>query len=76
MFNPSPAEFLVFVIDSDPGKITVIDPGTDEVMTTLDGGGKLETSTRAGLSRTARARMASRWILSIIMCFRAAPTSS
>ena len=32
----------VFVIDSDPGKITVVDPATDKVVATVDAGGKLE----------------------------------
>ena len=38
----------LFVIDSDPGKITVIDPATDTVLTTLDGGGKLEIGVADG----------------------------
>lgn len=32
----------VLVIDSDPGKITVIDPKSDTAIATLDAGGKLE----------------------------------
>jgi len=38
----------LFVIDSDPGKITVINPDTDTVLTTLDGGGKLEIGVADG----------------------------
>jgi len=41
----------VFVVDSDPGKITVIDPGTDQVLATLDGGGKLEISAVDGAGK-------------------------
>src|SRR5882672_3837399 len=37
-----PASRHLFVIDGDPGKITVIDTKTDTVVATLDGGGKLE----------------------------------
>ena len=38
----------VFVVDSDPGKVTVVDPHTDKVMATLDGGGKLEIGAADG----------------------------
>jgi len=38
----------LFVIDSDPGKITIIDPKTDTAITTLDGGGKLEIGVADG----------------------------
>jgi len=41
----------LFVIDSDPGKITVIDPKTDAVLTTLEGGGKLEIAAADGLGK-------------------------
>ncbi len=41
----------VFVVDSDPGKITVIDPRTDRVLATLDGGGKLEISAVDGAGK-------------------------
>jgi YVTN family beta-propeller protein len=34
----------IFVVDSDPGKLTVIDPKTDTVIATIDAGGKLEFS--------------------------------
>jgi YVTN family beta-propeller protein len=32
----------IFVIDGDSGKLTVIDPKTDTIVTTIDGGGGLE----------------------------------
>jgi YVTN family beta-propeller protein len=32
----------IFVVDSEPGHLTVIDPKTDTVITTIDAGGKLE----------------------------------
>lgn len=32
----------IFVIDGDSGKLTVIDPKTDTVVATIDGGGALE----------------------------------
>src|SRR6185312_5282023 len=35
-------------VDSDPGKITVIDPKSDLAISTIDGGGKLETAVAAG----------------------------
>jgi len=44
----APSSHYLFVIDSDPGKITVIDPKTDAVMTTIDGGGKLEIGAADG----------------------------
>ncbi|MFI4963779.1 MAG: YncE family protein [Caulobacterales bacterium] len=37
-----PASGHVFVIEGDPASITVIDPKTDKVVATIDGGGKLE----------------------------------
>ena len=37
-----PVSRHVFVIDSDPGQLTVIDPKADAVVATIDGGGKLE----------------------------------
>jgi YVTN family beta-propeller protein len=37
-----PASGHVFVIDGDSGKLTVIDPATDAVVATVDGGGGLE----------------------------------
>jgi len=46
-----PVSGHLFVIDSDPGKITVIDPKTDKVLTTLDGGGKLEIGVADGLGK-------------------------
>src|SRR5260221_12172323 len=43
-----PASRHLFVIDADPGKITVIDTGTDTVVATLDGGGKMESAAADG----------------------------
>jgi YVTN family beta-propeller protein len=43
-----PASSHVFVVDGDPGKITVIDPNTDTVVATIDGGGKLEIGAADG----------------------------
>jgi DNA-binding beta-propeller fold protein YncE len=43
-----PASGHVFVIDGDPGKVTVIDPQTDTGLTTIDGGGKLEIAVADG----------------------------
>ena len=40
LFDPS--SHHVFVIDGDSGKLTVIDPKTDDVVATIDGGGGLE----------------------------------
>ena len=37
-----PASGHIFVIDGDSGKLTVIDPQTDAVVATIDGGGGLE----------------------------------
>lgn len=37
-----PASGHAFVIGSDPGKLTVIDPKTNQVIATVDDGGKLE----------------------------------
>jgi DNA-binding beta-propeller fold protein YncE len=37
-----PASGHVFVVDSDPGHLTVIDPKTDMAVATIDAGGKLE----------------------------------
>ena len=34
----------VFVVDGDPGKLTVIDPKSDSAVATIDAGGKLETA--------------------------------
>lgn len=41
----------VFVIDSDPGKVTVIDPRTDRVIATLEGGAKLEIGAADGAGK-------------------------
>jgi DNA-binding beta-propeller fold protein YncE len=37
-----PVSHHVFVVAGDPGQLTVIDPKTDSVVATVDGGGKLE----------------------------------
>jgi YVTN family beta-propeller protein len=37
-----PASGHIFVVDGDSGKLTVIDPKTDAVVATIDGGGALE----------------------------------
>jgi DNA-binding beta-propeller fold protein YncE len=46
-----PASKHVFVVASDPGKITVIDPETDLAIATIDGGGKLELGAADGAGR-------------------------
>ena len=46
-----PVSGHLYVIDSDPGKITVIDPRSDKVVATLDGGGKLEIGVADGLGK-------------------------
>jgi DNA-binding beta-propeller fold protein YncE len=46
-----PASGHVFVVDGDPGKITVIDPRTETVIATLDGGGKLEIGAADGTGK-------------------------
>ncbi|MFZ2019113.1 MAG: YncE family protein [Methyloceanibacter sp.] len=43
-----PVSGQVFVVDGDPGKLTVIDPKTDSAVATIDGGGKLETAVAGG----------------------------
>lgn len=43
-----PASRHVFVIDGNPGKITVVEPRTDAVIATIDGGGKLEVGAADG----------------------------
>jgi DNA-binding beta-propeller fold protein YncE len=55
----------LFVIDSDPGKITVIDAKTDRVIATLDGGGKLEIGVDDGLGKVFVNGEAQREILRI-----------
>jgi DNA-binding beta-propeller fold protein YncE len=55
----------LFVIDSDPGKITVIDPKMDRVIATLDGGGKLEIAAADGLGNVFVNGEAKREILRI-----------
>ena len=46
-----PVSGHVFVIDGDPGKVTVIDPKNDTVLATLDGGGKLEIAAADGAGK-------------------------
>jgi YVTN family beta-propeller protein len=46
VFDPSSGH--IFVVDSDPGRITVIDPKTDTVIAKLDGGAKLEIGAADG----------------------------
>ncbi len=41
----------IFVVDGDPGKVSVIDPRTDAGIATLDGGGKLEAAVADGRGR-------------------------
>lgn len=43
-----PASGHVFLVNGDPHKITVIDPKTDKVIATIDGGGKLEYTVAGG----------------------------
>ena len=38
----------IFVVDGEPGKLTVIDPKSDAVVVTIDVGGKLETAVAGG----------------------------
>ncbi len=42
VFDPTSGH--VFVVDGDPGKLTVIDPKSDFAVATIDAGGKLETA--------------------------------
>ena len=42
VFDPTSGH--VFVVDGDPGKLTVIDPKSDSAVATIDAGGKLETA--------------------------------
>ena len=43
-----PASGHVFVVDSDPGRLTVIDPAADMAIATIDAGGKLEFAVADG----------------------------
>ena len=45
-FDPSSGH--IFVINSDPGNVTVVDPKTDKAIATIDGGGKLEIAVAGG----------------------------
>jgi streptogramin lyase len=46
VFDPTSGH--VFVVDGDPGKVTVIDPESDSPIATIDAGGKLETAVAGG----------------------------
>jgi YVTN family beta-propeller protein len=46
-----PATHHLFVIDGDSGKITVIDPKTESVISTIDGGGGLEFGVADGAGK-------------------------
>jgi YVTN family beta-propeller protein len=46
-----PVSGHVFIVDGDSGKITVIDPTTDDSIATIDGGGGLETPAVDGHGR-------------------------
>jgi YVTN family beta-propeller protein len=46
-----PASGHVFIVNSDPGTITVIDPWTDTAIATIDGGGKLEIGAADGTGK-------------------------
>jgi YVTN family beta-propeller protein len=46
-----PASGHIFVVDGDPGKVTVIDPKTDTALATIDGGGKLEIGVADGTGK-------------------------
>ena len=46
VFDPTSGH--VFVVDGDPGKLTVIDPKSDSAVATIDAGGKLETAVAGG----------------------------
>lgn len=43
-----PSSGKVFVVDGDPGIVSVIDPKTDAAISTIDGGGKLEFAVADG----------------------------
>jgi DNA-binding beta-propeller fold protein YncE len=63
VFDPSSGH--VFVVDSDPGRITVIDPTTDTVISTLDAGAKLEIGAADGKGKVYVNGEAQREILRI-----------
>ena len=46
VFDPTSGH--VFVVDGDPGKLTVIDPKSDSAVATINVGGKLETAIAGG----------------------------
>ena len=41
----------IFVINGDPANVSVVDPATDRVIATIDGGGKLEYGVADGLGK-------------------------
>ena len=55
----------IFVIDGDPGKISVIDPASRTVVATIDGGGKLEFGVADGAGRLYVNGEAKREVLAI-----------
>jgi YVTN family beta-propeller protein len=55
----------IFVVDSDPGKLTVIDPKTNTVVDTIDAGGKLEYAAADGAGMVYANGEAKREILKI-----------
>src|SRR6516165_10103857 len=46
VFDPTSGH--IFVVDGDPGKLTVIDPKSDSAVATINVGGKLETAVAGG----------------------------
>ena len=60
-----PASGHIFVIDGDPGKISVIDPATRAVVATIDGGGKLEFAVADGTGHIYVNGEAKREVLSV-----------
>lgn len=60
-----PSSGHIFVVDSDPGRITVINPKTDTVIATLEGGGKLEIGAADGKGKVYVNGEAQREILRI-----------
>ena len=46
VFDPTSGH--IFVVDGDPGKLTVIDPKSDSAVATVNVGGKLETAVAGG----------------------------
>jgi DNA-binding beta-propeller fold protein YncE len=46
VFDPTSGH--IFVVDGDPGKLTVVDPKSDSAVATINVGGKLETAVAGG----------------------------